>query len=757
MVTLCPDLSGHKAFKAAFLTLPNSNQNIAKITLTLTDVTGKGPAVNLARTTDGRNITFSTGNLIKFEKYVPEQSSVWQGIWRYTNNGHTLFSIQPCFYLVNQRMAFVDETTPTPTIQHYMLDVTHNEVPVARDRLRTIVLYCLAHALLPDQSRTLCTSRTDIVRVMQNIHDVSKCMRYIPISESTDGDVMATVFVHGLQNQYVLLAAFRKRVLETLADVKCNIERSVSTQNNARPHYSITLPQMAILMPLLKLYAKNNIYRRHPNYPTFWGMNKNAMVPGTWDMYNYENTRENYCGIPFLYVACLHLYYIVFCGNDYNLELPFKPKTSLNLPAEYQHVYDADEIQTFWRKQYCNTFGTVDAALLGYFVTAKKTLFEARFIEKRYSALKCTSVVDSNEANPFVVKPTTLTEVPTESLVHGKHIKLTVEAISNDSCLVRVSGIENTTTMDVKTFYAYLQEFTSRKYALIVWPGKVTGFSADATLNGVLCDAIKSAFDNFNNFPASPDIITPCTLVLAALNAFIEHLIVTDLPIEDYVSVIERLWPLSTLMLFLSTAHHDQIVEPRAWPETLTRLITLDDMFIALRARYAKHEVNETTLEYYTRISIEPFLNMSMWTDPYMLSEAIVCGRAVRRHDDTSSQTWLDSRCLFNTTLTRQLTTPGEDNTKAALSSVLNCVTLAQPSTPQTRLLGAEMTRQALPGAVQLSHGVADHRYSSVEPWPQSFSTDQDPKDQLPYLFWNKYRLIKTTDKADTTVKAKRK
>jgi len=273
---------------------------------------------------------------------------------------------------------------------HLIIEEISFSDTIRKKQLKTVAAYCLVHAALKS---TLALTRQTVVAAMQNLNDTSTLLRYIPVDDNNLPEYDKVDGNRALTNKYAVLGEYRRRVLLTIADVKCNIERSVSTSNMSRSHYCITLQQVAILLPLLREYNRNNGIYRHNNVPTYWGINPTAMVNGNWQLH-HNRLGTNNVKIPYVYIACLHLYYILFHGTAYAGALAVPKIDKLPLPGVYQYVYDAVAIEDFWRKTYCNTDGSVRHDLVNYFVDPVFTQSVARQLELAY----CNNVCVDSES-----------------------------------------------------------------------------------------------------------------------------------------------------------------------------------------------------------------------------------------------------------------------------------------------------------------------------------------------------------------------
>lgn len=195
-----------------------------------------------------------------------------------------------------------------------------------------------------------------------------------------------------------IISEYRSRFLKTVADVILNVEQSLNA-TNLNDVYTINLSQMCILMPMIKQWAQHNMlvrrFQKTSTFPTFWGANKDALLKGE---YSFVGSHEISCGAPYLYVACLHLYYICFDGNLFpNLTKKVTPNI---LPVLSKHVYGYDVIkQTFEELYNLKGNGSLDYRVYNWFFDPTSTIREARAIEQKYSRFDVHSCFLSNENN----------------------------------------------------------------------------------------------------------------------------------------------------------------------------------------------------------------------------------------------------------------------------------------------------------------------------------------------------------------------
>lgn len=234
---------------------------------------------------------------------------------------------------------------------------------------RTIAMYLIVRALDPGIPRT----QRDMSKAIRSL---MTALNAYTAREPTDfGIVKIKDF-----KSYSILDVYRQRVVNTVAAVILGVENSVATRNMDRQHYSVNAHQIAILYPLVHEYCKHNLLYKLKAYPTLWGSNAQAMKPGSWTAYNEKLTT----GAPFLYVVCIHLYYIIFDGGRYGTgNLSRKCKEYLKIHPFSQLIYGAESIGTFWTNHYCNPEGTVSNSIQ-YPYNMGRVMIEANALEWKY-------------------------------------------------------------------------------------------------------------------------------------------------------------------------------------------------------------------------------------------------------------------------------------------------------------------------------------------------------------------------------------
>ena len=232
---------------------------------------------------------------------------------------------------------------------------------------RTIAMYLIVRALDPGIPRT----QRDMSKAIRSL--MTALDAYTAREPRDIGMVEREEF-----KSYSILYVYRQRVVNTVAAVILGVENSVATRNMDRQHYSVNAHQIAILYPLVNEYCNYNLIYKLKAYPTLWGSNAQAMKPGSWTAYNKDlNT-----GAPFLYVVCIHLYYIIFDGGSYGKPMR-RAADMVPIHPFSQFIYGAKNINTFWMDNYCNVDGNVSKHIQMPYKRSN-LMHDAHILEMRY-------------------------------------------------------------------------------------------------------------------------------------------------------------------------------------------------------------------------------------------------------------------------------------------------------------------------------------------------------------------------------------
>jgi len=590
--------------------------------------------------------------------------------------------------------------------------------------VNTIALYCLVHAIVPERTAQLRASRHMTVNAMQNLQDALHHLRQNNLTrEHSVGSHVAT----DRSSQYVVLAEFRRRLLLTLGDVKCNIERSVSTANQSRPHYTVSLTRMAILMPLLKTYARFNLYRRCPEVPTFWGYNSSALVNGCWTTHDRTSIRARDRGknIPYVYVACLHLYYLLFNGPEYN-NVPLTQSDRLLLPEVLAAVNGSREILAYWDTTYCNTNGFVASDLVKYFVDAAETQAAARELECNYMALSYnnTGAPRQNTFTPYCTNGNIYTV-----LVAGDADDCSY-TITADKVIFSNKKVPALLTMLKAAVAAIATEFDA----------ELVHVGIDPTLCDVYCKYLldTSPAENFNG---TRSLLLKRKLLLQQLASLLVRHSCTALNLKDCIAI---LWATNTMWYHFGDETTEYETNPRELLVNPNQQVvgTCTRVYEAVLAR-VKLDADETPLAFFNRISSCHVLSDSYWT-PFGLDGLVYRISGGGTDASLESMDWFNTRCLFNTCLTTRIALVDEVALNTFTANVLASAFQSDSATADLPVVDTDAILRTAASTYMTPHKPVTQRrsYCTVEAWPQSITVDAAgaTADVFKPLFWNNYR-----------------
>lgn len=241
----------------------------------------------------------------------------------------------------------------------------------------TIALYLIVRALDPGIPRTLREMSKAMSSLMTALDAYTVQLPTISHKQKPRRTVIKS---------YSILDVYRQRVVNTVAAVILGVENSVATTNMDRQHYTVNTYQIAILFPLVETYCNHNLAYKLKKYPTLWGSNAEAMKPGAWTPYIGGGVHPEHTGAPFLYIVCIHLYYIIFKGSSYG-KMTHRAKEKLPIHEFSQFIYNAEKINNFWMDQYCNVEGSVSAKVQEAYAL-KYVMHRAHELEQRYQMMR---------------------------------------------------------------------------------------------------------------------------------------------------------------------------------------------------------------------------------------------------------------------------------------------------------------------------------------------------------------------------------
>lgn len=594
----------------------------------------------------------------------------------------------------------------------------------------TIALYCLVHAIVPERTSQMRASRQTTVNAMQNLHDALDKLDYQPLSH----DGVAVPESHGTRTgQHAVLAEYRHRVLQTLGDVKCNIERSVSTANQSRPHYAVSLARMAILMPMLNEYAKYNLYRRCTSVPTFWGYNSHAMVNGCWTLHNsVDNSAGSARHIPYVYVACLHLYYLLFNGPEYVGPLKLSLIPELRLPQMFNAILGAQEICNFWNLTYCNADGNVAGTLINFFTNAELTLSSAQHLEYTYCTLynlECERLLP-NFFEPYCTNGNVTTSKvgPCSYSVqsNASNMQTTIQFANSD-----VPDLERTITKHAHVYGTVLLDTTI----------------VDASVQTAFQNKLKTCVTDGNHWES--EVLTKLILV-QRLALFLFEASVSN---TAQVEILAHLWTALTLWYyfgcnaktFMCTHNHALTQNSLDWAFSASA----EQLYLSVLEK-VKGPKSTTPLMFFQRISMCDVLSTQYWLVPYGLRNIMHTERSLRTTTANPIRL-LNNNCLFNTCLTTRIAKVTDATFRTFKMDVLASAFENDTSTDTTAVVDTNALVRTAASTIMTAHEQAMHRRShcSVEAWPQSILLNDGKLDNvLTTLFWNNYRCVE--DNPDT-------